>query len=306
MIYAMVVAGLLSRPALHAQDRHEFSVYGGGGLSSLKYEAPANERKDGFGGQFGLGYKFFFSPNWGLGTGAEMALYKTVFNPDNIGTRYMATDTDGDAFEFRSELNGYEEKQKALLLQIPLMLQYQTGNRHKFYAAAGGKIGFPLSGKYGSSSASIRNSGFYAEENYEYTTQEFMGFGAFPVKDYDGSLKFKAAFFASAEAGVKWKLNGGLSLYTGAYLDYGLNNIYKESGAARQFVAYNSESPRDFTVNSVLNSQYAQNGVPQAFTGKITPVAAGIKISLAFGIGSTAKKKAAHIPPVADNMATGE
>ena len=282
-IYAMVAAGLLSRPALHAQDRHEFSVHGGGGLSSLKYAASAGERKNGFGEQAGLGYRFFFSPQWGLGTGAEIAQYKSVFNSDNIGTRYTTIDGAGDPFEFRSTVSGYEEKQKALFLQIPLTLQYQTGETHKFYFAAGGKIGFPLSGKYESLSADVRNSGFYSEENYEYTTQEFMGFGTFPCKNYDGSLNFKTAFYASAEAGVKWKFKDGLSLYTGAYIDYGLNDIAKESGTARQFVAYNSESPRDFTVNSALNSQYAPNGIPQAFANKIKLVAFGVKFSLAFG-----------------------
>jgi hypothetical protein len=304
-ICAIAVAGLLSRPALHAQNRHEFSVYGGGGLSSLKYETTAGGQKNSFGGQAGLGYRFFFSPQWRLGTGAEIALYRTGFNSSNMDTRYAATDIDGDALEFRSELSDYGEKQKAIFLQIPMTRQYQTGGKHWFYAAAGGKIGFPLSGKYESSYTNVRNSGFYAEENYEYTMQEFMGFGAFPGRDYAGNLKFKTAFFVSAEAGVKWKLNGGLSLYTSAYLDYGLNSIYQESSTARQFVDYNSESPRDFTVNSVLNSQYAQNGVPQAFTNKITPMAAGIKISLVFGTGSVAKKKAAYILPIADNTAVG-
>jgi outer membrane protein OmpA-like peptidoglycan-associated protein len=293
------IAGFLSCTALKAQHKHELSVYGGGGLSTLKYDVTIGEQKNGFGGQFGLGYQFFFAKNWGLGTGAELGLYNAKFNTDNLNIRYNTTDMDGAVFEFRSRVSNYEEKQQAMLLQIPLMLQFQTGSKHRFYAALGGKAGIPVNGTYKSSEATIQNSGYYAEENYEYTTQEFMGFGTFTGRGANGDLKFKTAFFASAEAGVKWKLSEGLSIYTGAYIDYGLNNMYKND-APQQFVTYNSQSPRNFAVNSVINSQYTQNGTSQLFTDKITPIAIGIKLKLAFGKGSTTKLSV-YVPPVTDH-----
>jgi hypothetical protein len=55
-------------------------------------------------------------------------------------------------------------------------------------------------------------------------------------------------------------------------------------------VNYNSVSPRDFTVNSISNSQHTQDGVSQSFTGKTVPKAIGVKFSLTFGKGSAAKK----------------
>jgi outer membrane protein OmpA-like peptidoglycan-associated protein len=300
----MVTAGLLSCSALQAQYKHEFSLYGGGGLSTLKYDITTGEQKNGLGGTAGLGYTFFFSPKWGLETGAGLSFYNAKYNLNNLSTKHMTTDMDGAAFEFRSTVSNYEEKQKAMMVQIPLMLQFQTGNKHQFYAALGGKVAIPVNGTYNSSGATIQNSGYYAAEDYEYTTQEFMGFGSFTGKDGDGDLRFKTAFLASAEAGVKWKLKDGLSLYTGAYLDYGLNNIYKGENNS-QFVAYNTANPKDLTVNSVMNSQYTQNGTAHPFTDKVLPMAVGLKVRLAFGKGSTVKTSA-YVPPVQTDNSTGE
>lgn len=276
-LQCLMVGLLLSCFTLNAQHRHEFLLSGSGGLSSLQYEAATGKQKNGLGGNLGLGYRFFFSPQWGLGTGVELACYNTRYNADNISIRYMATDMNGDGFEFRSTVNGYEEKQQATLVQIPLMLQFQTGNKHRFYAAAGGKVGIPVGGKYESSNTGIQNSGYYEYEDKEYTTQTFMGFGQFTGKGNEGDLSFKTAFFASVELGMKWALNESWSLYTGAYLDYGLNDIAKTQ--ARPFVEFNTESPKDFRVNNIVNSQYQTS----PFIGKITPVAAGIKLGVAFG-----------------------
>ena len=286
-ITVISILSLLVSGGLFAQHDHEFSVYSGGGLSALKYKVTLGDQNLGFGGHLGLGYHFFFSPNWGLGTGAELGFYNTKFNLDNLMIRYMTTDMQNVSFEFRSTANNYQEKQHAMMLQIPLMLQYQTNkpDKRQFFAAAGAKAGIPLKGKY-RATADLVNSGYYAHENALYDTQEFMGFGKFAGRKDNGVLDFKTAFFLSAEAGIKWMLNDKWSLYTGVYVDYGLNNIV-ETGHAPSLpaiVAYNRTNPTDFSINSIVKSQYTQsNNVPQTFTDKITPIAAGIKLRLAFG-----------------------
>ncbi|MDR2926989.1 MAG: OmpA family protein [Cytophagaceae bacterium] len=259
--------------------RHEFSIYGGGGLSTLLYKVTAGDHKNGLGGHFGLGYHFFFNPKWGLGTGVEAAFYNARFL-DDINIRYMTIDPEDTEFEFRSTVNGYDEKQRAVMLQIPLMVQYQTGKRHQFFAAAGAKLGLRLNDKYTSTNNYVQNSGYYAYENYEYTEQTFRGFGRFDGRKGSGGFDFGTAVLASAEAGIKWWLNDSWALYTGAYLDYGLNNI-KPDYDANPFVQYNADNPSDFAVNSVITSGTA------ASKG-INPLAAGIKLRLVFG--KTCKK----------------
>ena len=271
---------------IFAQHDHEFSVYGGGGLSSLIYKTTIGDPKLGLGGHFGLGYQFFFTPNWGVGTGVEIACYNARFKMNNLDIRYMTTDGDGDRFEFRSLVNSYKEKQRATMLQIPLMLQFQTNkpdSKRQFFVAAGGKAGFPMKGKF-SNDASFKNAGYYEYENSLYDTQEFMGFGNFPNRKEKGGLDFKTAFLLSAEAGIKWKLNDKWSLYTGLYLDYGLNNIKEATTSLPFHVEYNRNDPPEFSTGSIFQSQYAQSGgAPQSFTEKITPIAAGIKLRLTFG-----------------------
>ena len=284
IIGAMILCGAMS---VHAQNRHEISFSGFGGMSNLKYEATFGNPKIGFGGGFGLGYQVFFSPQWGLGTGAEFAFFNAGYNLDGIDLRYPTKDMDGNAFVFSSKAGKYEETQSAGLVQIPLMLQFQTGDNHQFFVAFGGKAGIPVTAKYKTSALSIQNSGFYAEENYEYATRKFMGFGLFNIPADNSELKFKTAFFFSAEIGGKFRLTDANKLYIGVFLDYGLNNIVETQNLASlpHFIEYNSQNPREFAVNSILQSKSTE-----AFTEKLSPMAVGIKLRLAFGKGSIEQK----------------
>jgi len=285
-ITVIILITLLGTGGIFAQHKQEISVSGSGGLSFLDYKLTGGERKSGLGGLFGLGYHFFFSPVFGLGTGVEIACYNSKYELGNYNFSSMATDIEGANFEFRSSLNGYDEKHYAMMLQIPLMLQMQTGGKHQFYLAAGGKLGIPLKGKYNNTTSSLNNSGFYVYENSLYDTQEFMGFGKFTNKKYDGEINFDMKFLASAEAGVKIRLSDKRSLYAGAYIDYGLDNIMKTVDSYPSFVEYNIAHTPPFVINSVLNSKYSQGAgnVAQVPTNEIKPMAIGIKLRLAFGL----------------------
>lgn len=273
---------------LKGQNKHEISVYGTGGLSAFKYDVITGDQKTGMGSSFGVGYTYFLSDKLGVTSGAEIALYNSKMNFDNLYNNYITKDYQEESFELRSTITDYEEKQNAMYINIPLMLQFQTGNKNKFFVAAGGKIGFSMDGRYKSSGASIKNTGYYEHEDYEYTTQEFLGFGTFASRKVDEEVKFKMSYMLSAEAGIKWTLKEDLFLYTGAYVDYGLNNIQKEI-SEQAFIAYNPENPRDFFINSILSSQSMQDNKPEPFVDKISIMAAGIKIRLSFGLGSLKK-----------------
>lgn len=260
--------------------QHEFSVYGGGGLSNLKYTSAAGNQQSGFGAQLGLGYRFFFVPELGVGTGIEIALYSAKFNADNINVSYRTTDMEGAPFDFRSSVSGYEERQKAYFLKIPLLLQYQRkiDKTHLYYIAGGFKVGIPLNATYNNTADVLNNSGFYPKEIYEYTTQQFMGFGTFHDRTSHSDLEFQTTYFLSLEAGIKFKIGG--ALYIGAYLDYALNSVVKNPSLP--FVEYHASNPAAFALNSIANSKYARNGATVSFTDVIRPVAAGVKVIIAF------------------------
>ena len=259
-----------------AYDKHELSVSLGGGLSTLLYSPFTGDSKLGFGGNFGVGYAYFLNPNWGVRTGLELGLYNSRFNADNIDYSYTAADFNNTSFLFESKVSGYEEKNRAMMLQIPVMAQYQTG---VFYGAAGLKIGIPLGGKF-DAKGNFVNSGLYDYENYPYVDDPALGFRTYNGYSTNGDFSFKAAFLAAAEAGVKMKVSGTMTLYIGAYVDYGLNNIHKKSN--KHFVHYNSEFGTDkkhFDVNSVAHANFGNS----AFLDVIHPLSAGIRLRLAFG-----------------------
>jgi outer membrane protein OmpA-like peptidoglycan-associated protein len=221
--------------SLAAPAKHEASAYFGGFPCSGNTVC----------GHAGLGYGYFFLPNLGIKTGFEIASYNASlklndFRIDNANT-----------------IVSYKERQNITMLQFPLMLQFQypikiTG----IYAAAGGKIGLPVSGKY-------NGSGIISTEGSEYKIKA------------KGDQNFKTAFLISMETGLKWKIKDWLLLYTGGYLDYGLNNI--KTGKTN-FLKRNNASIR------------------QSFTNEAMPISAGIKLSLAFGFGADKPKEELALP----------
>ena len=277
-----------------AQSRHEFLFDCGSGISSLNYSTTIGNQKIGFGWQGGVTYKLFYSDKISFGSGIQFMQFRSIFDMSNLYFSYMTQDRDNDNFEFRSRVTNYQEQQRLLQLQIPLMIQYQIGNIRMFYSAGGIKMGVPLLGKYLNSGGNIINSGYYSEENYEYTMQRFMGFGTFDISENSGSLNFKIAYSLSLEAGIK--LNRGslpdkyradrLAIYAGAYFDYVLNNIFKSNNemahSQPRFVEY-EPNMYDYKINSISLS----NNENQLISPKMHPFAIGIKLKVAFGVGTS-------------------
>ncbi|MDR2584563.1 MAG: OmpA family protein [Fibromonadaceae bacterium] len=255
----------------------EFSVYAGSGLSTLMNDEKGSDNNFWLGGLLGFGYAYFFAPNLGLGSGLEMTFYNAEYNFKKYTQRpYPFTDFQGNDMEFRSTIYGYKEEQSAMLLQIPFMLQYQRSYKDKLvYAAAGTKIGIPLTGKSEAFADSIKNSGYSEYVDNEFTTQEFLGFGTYPKQKSEKKLALQTAVLLSAETGIKWKLNEDLRLYTGIYFDYGLNPITKRN--SNRVVEYISQE-RAFVFNNIIE--------------EVTPLAIGLKLKLSFDTGALAEAEA--------------
>lgn len=231
-----------------AQISHEVSVQGGGGLSTLMNKLPSGTNKVGGGGEFGIGYTLFFTPNVGINIGVDFAFYNakaqfdstahvTVISPNLI-------DSEGDLFNMHTILNKYEEAQKTVFLNIPIMVQFQT---KKFYLKGGAKIGVPIKSKFSVTDATLTNSAYYPHlDNWLTEEPEFAGLGTF-TRSVEGKMPLQVSVALSLETGIKWKLGEYFALYTGIYFDYGLNNIAKPEGS---FLNYDASAPVNFTNNS--------------------------------------------------------
>lgn len=285
-IITVLATSLLWHPIVAQEySTHEFSLYGSGGLSTLEHDLNIGKSKSKAGGTLGVGYTYFLCSKIGIVSGFEVGMYNSETKFGELKNSNTALDMDDTEFELRSTINQYVEKQTASLLQIPIMLQYQTVGTNKFYVSAGAKVGLPLTSKYKIKGGHYRFTGYYPLEELEYTEEhDFLGFGRHRVSKTKDDLKLKVAVILSAESGMKWKLGDSYSLYTGLYIDYGVNDINKNKGKD-DLVGYNAASPKVFKNNSMLNSVYTTtDGKIENMGDKINLLSVGFKLKLSFGI----------------------
>ena len=260
----IIIVLITAAGSLHVSAQqfvHEFSVYGGGGLSSLLYQISAGDKNIGMGGNFGLGYTInrsvervtstetIFRGYWGIYTGIGLSIYNTKanLNTDKPFVTKGLTDSENERFEFHSSFSKYTELQSAMFVNIPVMAQYQS---RLFYVMGGLKFAIPVTSKYSSKDVTLTNEAYYPLYKNWAKTQEFAGCGRFK-KDFDGSLELGLSVLLSLEGGMKFRLADKLSLFTGVYFDYGLNNSFK--GSPEGFIKYDPENPSKFSANSVLS-----------------------------------------------------
>ena len=238
----MVVLGMAM--SVQAQLRHQFSAYAGGGRSTPDYETSTGVASSGFGGMLGAGYTLFFSNRWGVTTGLEAALFNGKYDLLAFSDSYPSHDGE-ENFEFNYALTSYRETQRAVLLNIPIMLRFEHG---RFYAAVGAKAGIRLHAAYRNNTDELKAWGYYSQYDLTLYDPASAGFGTFNNLRNEGNVALKTAFFASAEAGVKWG-----RLYAGLYLDYGLNDLNDLNKAPElRFIPYELPEPAAYKPQSVL------------------------------------------------------
>jgi outer membrane biosynthesis protein TonB len=290
----LAVAAMMSTPSLAQQEaepaggvaatdvRNELSVWGLGGASSFLYSPNAGAATLGYGGGGGIGVGRFFNPSFGLRFGVELMTYATEFKAPSFSTEYVEKDNnDGTDFFFRTGFYNYREKQKAMMLNLPIMACYERG---WLYAQLGLKLGLSLSDTYNATADSIVMKAFDTYSEALYSNIPEQGFTTYPNAAHSGSLKLGLNIALSAEVGAKWKLSSKLSLYTGIYADYGLLNVVSKGERLIDYVPRDAPAG-EHTYSSVLSSALSATVGEQLFTNRVGMVSAGIKIAL--GINTT-------------------
>jgi hypothetical protein len=149
--------------------------------------------------------------------------------------------------------------------------------------ALGGKLGIPLTATY---SNSIDKMSYYTPDIVvptetpptEETSPTIPTMDKLGIKG-SGAWKPNIAFFASAELGGKYQLDDLLTLYFGAFIDYGMSNIRPAAESA--LVSYSAENPHDYKPTSILTALPAE-----AFAGALKPLSVGIKVGIGFTLVS--------------------
>jgi outer membrane protein OmpA-like peptidoglycan-associated protein len=268
---------------------HEIGIWLSGGMSELLYSSSFGEKSLGWGGAFGLGYTWFFHRNWGIGLGAEFALYQGKLRIDGLSDSYQTQDQDGENIYYSARFDNYKEYQYLGSVNIPVNFIFQTKMRgeNKFYASLAFKLGVPVWNQYSSKSAELTTWGYYPDMDQTLTQQQDLGYGHFKGINSKGKIPFSLAYMGQFETGFKWRLAPGRDLYTGIYAEYAFNDVVKGSPEDR-FISYNSESPSDFQTNGVLTSEYRRYGSSNAFTDKVSLLGVGLKLKLGLSAGCSA------------------
>jgi hypothetical protein len=265
-------------------QRHEVSIYGTFGWASLWHTSSglssSGESFDKLGG--GAGYTFFFHPQWGITTGAEVAIFGTTMHGKKITGSVPETysyGADTEPMYFNSKLKDYEETQRATYIHIPLLLQFQTAGYHKFYMAVGAKAGFALSGKYEATAASLETSGYLPESAQTFTNMPNHGFTTVRKPSWTGTLDLGLNVALAVEIGARWAMGKHVALYTGLYADYGLLDVLPEKTAG--LVNYQPAKPTEFIYRSVLSAKKLSDDT--VYVDKMNLFSMGIKVRLAVG-----------------------
>lgn len=271
-------------PATAQDSPHELSLHAGAGPATLATKAGTGVEVDGgqVGALFGVGYAYYFTPALALQTGIEYNRYSNKFALSALSGKYETRDNEGDEVEFSYTSNEYSETVNSGYLQIPVMVQFLAGidRKNSFYVSAGMKLGLALSSTFDNRLDNLTTEGYYPSLNVTISGDSpDLGFGNYSGLSSDGELTLNTAFIAAAETGMMWKLSPGMSLYTGAYLDWGLNNIYK--GGDSHPVEYNRANPGEPLLNSLTSSSAEGTA---SFMEKINIMALGIKVRLAFNL----------------------
>ena len=290
--------------------RHEFSVWSSFGASTLHYKPVVGTRETGLGGAFGLGYVHFFNPNWGFRTGAEIAVYNTLFHLRKLVDMYTRQGFDDltpgwtgadEIIDYHTEISNFTEIQRLFSVNIPLMVQFQTplaGGNHQFFVSAGAKIGIPINSTF-----MVQNASLYTWYFDHKTRQEFRpdptdygmpyleDLGVFynlPFATHRLENPLRISGKAAIETGVKFHVNPRLSLYVGAFANYGLTDSRRQSG--QRFFEFDPEMV-DMVASSVLNAQFANAYRSETnFTDRVSPLSFGLTVRMGINLCQNSRR----------------
>ncbi|GHU79812.1 hypothetical protein FACS1894145_4800 [Bacteroidia bacterium] len=318
-----IIIGLIGlySVAMYGQEslnKHEISVWGAGGLTTLLSNPVVGSNTAGLGGQVGLGYNYSFNPRWSLGAGVEYSILNGGTKMSLFTDTYLTPSETGEyIYRIQTEGNGIKQKHSATYFNIPVSVKYQTepnAKGRRWYVAGGAKLGIPTGGSY-QTSGSMTTKGWEVDANGNphssdpYINMPKHGFGTYELSNVKQDIKFETNLSAFLEAGIKWRLSSTdrTFLYTGLFVESGLLNVHKGGGENR-FYQYNPKEPSLYIESSIFTSKY--NNGTQPYVDKINTLAAGIKVALAFSVGghkngSNARNGQVNVQPIRpDNILT--
>jgi hypothetical protein len=245
------------------------------GISNFLYKLDNSSHSGGFGSSLELGYSYNVKRKFAIVTGLSISMYNSNLSMDRCSGEYVGYDDAFEEFTFNYSLDGYSEKQSAVLFAIPVMARYSTrlgAETLRYYVAGGMKIGIPVSVSATMTSKTVTTSGFYNFEYGRYSDLPNHGFVTdLAGEKWDSKIRFNITPIIALETGLRFRIGDKKDLMTGIYLDYSLGDIRKSHD--QHVLEYLSSNPSQFVHNSILSTQMLD---------KVNLFSAGLKIGLNF------------------------
>jgi len=237
VILCLIFLALSSLQLWAQKASSEFTIHAAGAFSTY-VQPPIKGSSVGYNSDFGVAFTGFFSQHVGINIGAGLGFFNiksTVTDIQKSVTSGPAFQDNGYFYDLHTALSGYAETHKSMFLTVPVMFVYQAqkyqpwswkqSKKPSFYLMAGGKAFLLFHNRFDVSVTSITNSAYFPELNNWAETQEFAGIGHFDNegRGYSNSdkMEFGVIIAAAVELGVKWRTEGSVAIYTGAFLDWG-------------------------------------------------------------------------------------
>ena len=199
----------------------------GGGLNNIAFGVPdtCGTKSLGMGITARLGYRYFFTPNWGFGFGAYFSTFQSKAKFNYIQAVQKGIDqqalVEHPERDYRTEFNGLEEKTSLSVIDIPIGLYYQhsMGNRWRFGAGVSFNITEVISQKFKTVSGEIINSGYF--DWYQLQVDHLKEYGYDAFSDFSGTPDLKTTIMGvGGEISLHYALTSKLDLtlnLNGAY-----------------------------------------------------------------------------------------
>lgn len=236
----------------------------------------------------GLDYTQYLNDHWSIGTGIEILSSRFDYRENSLSNGYNTTDMEGDNLEFKFTANNVYNTVNWRSYRIPITFQYETsGMVSKWYVRTGAVIGLKSTNVSYVLAREVGTTGYYPQWDALLEGPNFAGFGTFPYPFDKGEVKFDKRFSWIFETGIKRQvgLKGQNSLYIGAFLDWGFNNIRSKENVIGNFIEYTANVHEPLDYNGVWTLDKYQDKQLKNFI---------VGLTVRYGIGL--KQKAVYRP----------
>ncbi|WP_286391532.1 outer membrane beta-barrel protein [Myroides marinus] len=256
----------------------EVNVSASGFFNNTQSNIKAVDSQATIGYGIGLGYRYYVNESWSIGTEVGYQHKELYFINRNTNGRWSSMDIEGDEYEFRYKTRNSKEYLTYNSVHIPLTIQYETKGTVKWYVQTG--VGLSL--KVGTSQTEVvmndlHTSGYYPKWDAELTGPSFMGFGYQDHLSQKSDIKVENRYSWLFETGIKQELGNKQSLYIGAFIDLGLNNLIKEDNRVSNPISLSTNLDNPLVLHSVWKQERYK-------TQELKDYHIGIKLRYAFNL----------------------